>query len=188
MRSPGIEVHQHTGLSGEVSCSVFLDDVVVPDSAQVGEVDGGWRVITDALAGERVVMGGVAAILRRQFDDVLDVDRHVGARGSARRAGLTELAIQLQATRVLVGRAVAATNGGRTNLEAPMAAVLGAEVTEEFGETLLAMFGPGIAVSGGVDWPAETEYLLRLSVMYVVGGGTNDIQRGLIARALGLPR
>jgi hypothetical protein len=24
--------------------------------------------------------------------------------------------------------------------------------------------------------------------MYVVGGGTNDVQRGLIARGLGLPR
>ena len=32
------------------------------------------------------------------------------------------------------------------------------------------------------------EYELRLSIMYVVGGGTNDIQRGLIARGLGLPR
>jgi hypothetical protein len=32
------------------------------------------------------------------------------------------------------------------------------------------------------------EYGLRLSIMYVVGAGTNDIQRGLIARALGLPR
>ena len=34
----------------------------------------------------------------------------------------------------------------------------------------------------------EFEYGLRLSIMYVVGGGTNDIQRGLIARGLGLPR
>jgi hypothetical protein len=40
-------------------------------------------------------------------------------------------------------------------------------------------------------WPPcarAFEYGLRLSIMYVVGGGTNDIQRGLIARALGLPR
>jgi hypothetical protein len=30
--------------------------------------------------------------------------------------------------------------------------------------------------------------VIRLVRMYVAGGGTNDIQRGLVARALGLPR
>jgi alkylation response protein AidB-like acyl-CoA dehydrogenase len=66
--------------------------------------------------------------------------------------------------------------------------VLGGEVAEEFGETLLELFGPDIALAGGGGWPEQIEYYLRLSIMYVVGGGTNDIQRGLIARALGLPR
>jgi alkylation response protein AidB-like acyl-CoA dehydrogenase len=69
-----------------------------------------------------------------------------------------------------------------------MAAVLGGEVAEEFGETLLELFGPEIALAGGAGWPDRIEQLLRLSVMYVVGGGTNDVQRGMIARALGLPR
>lgn len=193
MDTRAITVQRHTALSGEVSCSVFFDDVRVPDRARVGAVDGGWKVITDALAGERVVMGSVAAILRRQFDDLLavvraDVDRHAGPRGSARRARLGDLAIRLQATRALVAHAVGATSGGRTNLEAPMAAVLGGEVAEEFGETLLELFGPDIALAGGAGWPEQVEYYLRLSIMYVVGGGTNDIQRGLISRALGLPR
>jgi hypothetical protein len=40
----------------------------------------------------------------------------------------------------------------------------------------------------GVPGGGAFEYGLRLSIMYVVGGGTNDIQRGLIARGLGLPR
>jgi len=50
-----------------------------------------------------------------------------------------------------------------------MAGVLGGELAEEFGD-------------------GAFEHGLRLSIMYVVGGGTNDIQRGLIARGLGLPR
>ncbi len=44
-------------------------------------------------------------------------------------------------------------------------------------------------------WPSRTtaapfrpRWNTPLSLMYVIGGGTNDIQRGLIARALGLPR
>jgi len=64
-----------------------------------------------------------------------------------------------------------------------MAGVLGGELAEEFGEAMLDILGPP-----GVPGDGAFEYGLRLSIMYVVGGGTNDIQRGLIARGLGRPR
>lgn len=194
MDTPGITVQQHRALSGEISCSVFYDEVRVPDSARVGEVNGGWQVITDALAGERVLMGGIAAALRRQLDDLLayvrrDPDGIVGPRGSARRARLGEVAVRLQAARALVSAAIGATSaGGGARLEAPMAGVLGGELAEDFGEATLEILGPQAALTGPVPGGGAFEYGLRLSVMYVVGGGTNDIQRGLIARALGLPR
>jgi alkylation response protein AidB-like acyl-CoA dehydrogenase len=197
MDTPGITVQRHRALSGEISCTVFYDDVRVPDSARVGEVNGGWKVITDALAGERVLMGGIAASLRRQLDDLLEVVRAdpagtVGPRGSAARAKLSELAVTLQANRALVAAAIGATaSGGGARLEAPMAGVLGGELAEAFGEAMLDILGPRAALSGevpGTPGGGAFEYGLRLSVMYVVGGGTNDIQRGLIARGLGLPR
>lgn len=195
MDTPGITIAQHRALSGEISCTVFYDDVRVPDSARVGEVNGGWKVITDALAGERVVMGGIAASMLRQLDDLLgwlraDPVERAGPRGSATRAKLGELAVTLQANRALVAAAIAATAVGRgARLEAPMAGVLGGELAETFGQTLLDIIGPTGALAGP-DAPGggEFEYGLRLSIMYVVGGGTNDIQRGLIARGLGLPR
>ena len=59
--TPGVTIQQHTALSGEVSCTVFYDNVRIPDSARVGEVNGGWAVIVDALAGERITMGNIAA-------------------------------------------------------------------------------------------------------------------------------
>jgi alkylation response protein AidB-like acyl-CoA dehydrogenase len=195
MDTPGITIQQHRALSGEVSCTVFYDDVRVPDSARVGEVNGGWKVITDALAGERVVMGGIAASMLRQLDDVLawvraDPVGRAGPRGSAARAKLGELAVTLQANRALVAAAIAATASGRgARLEAPMAGVLGGELAETFGQTLLDIIGPAGALAGpAAPGGGEFEYGLRLSIMYVVGGGTNDIQRGLIARGLGLPR
>jgi alkylation response protein AidB-like acyl-CoA dehydrogenase len=200
MDTPGITVQQHTALSGEISCSVFYDDVRVPDSARVGDVDGGWKVITDALAGERITMGNIAAALRRQLDDLVDhvradpagVEAVVGPRGSAARTRLGGLAAAIQATRALVTAAIGA--GGGAPLEAAMAGVLGGETAEDFGEATLEILGPSAALSstasGVVDVPGHGafEYGLRLSIMYVVGGGTNDIQRGLIARGLGLPR
>jgi alkylation response protein AidB-like acyl-CoA dehydrogenase len=160
-------------------------------------VDGGWKVITDALASERVVMGGISGSILRQFDDLLAVIRKdpegaVGPRGSAKRRRLTQLAIQLQANRALLNAAVQATAaGGGVRREAPMAKVIGGELAEDFGEATLEILGPVAALSSevpGVPGGGAFEYGLRLSIMYVVGGGTNDIQRTLIARGLGLPR
>src|SRR5207247_2067213 len=79
---PGWELQQHVSLAGEISCTTFLDRVRVPDADRVGEVDGGWRVITDALASERMVMGGVTAQVHRKLDDLL-----AELRGDPDRAG-----------------------------------------------------------------------------------------------------
>lgn len=197
--TPGITIQRHIALSGEVSCSVFYDDVRVPDSARIGEINGGWAVILEALAGERIAMGNIAASMHRQLDDLLDyvADDPVGTlgrRGSAKRATLTELAVRVQATRVLVGAAVkaSATDMGAM-FDAAMAGVMGGDLAEDFGEATLSIFGPVAALSGdGTDTAipggGAFEYGLRQSIMYVVGGGTNDVQRGLIARGLGLPR
>ncbi len=195
MDTPGITVQQHRSLAGEISCTVFYDDVRVPDDARVGEVNGGWKVITDALAVERVAMGAVVARGARLFDEMLaaarrDVDGTVGPRGSAARCRIRDLAAKLHATRALVVTAARATAAGAgVRLEAPMAKVLGGEVAEEFGVAMLEIFGPTAALSEGTEGAiAAFEQGLRGSIVLVVGGGTNDIQRSLIARGLGLPR
>jgi alkylation response protein AidB-like acyl-CoA dehydrogenase len=199
VNTPGVTIQQHTALSGEVSCTVFYDNVRVPDSARVGEVNGGWAVIVDALAGERITMGNIAAALHRQLDDLLDFVRPdparlVGPRGSARRATITDLAVRVQATRALVTAAVQASSTDiGAMFDAAMAGVMGGDLAEDFGEATLAIFGPAAALRGGpgedkIPGGGAFEYGLRQSIMYVVGGGTNDVQRGLIARGLGLPR
>jgi len=183
---PGWEAQQHVGLSGEIACTTFFDGVRVPDTARIGEVNGGWKVITDALAAERVVMGGVTAHVHRQFDDLLEAlrrDERAGPRGSAVRARITSLAARLQAARILVNASVRATaGGGGARREAPMAKIVGAEVYEDLCEAALDILGPQAALAG------TFELGVRLSIKYVVGGGTNDIQRNLIASDLGLPR
>ena len=199
VQTPGVTIQQHTALSGEVSCTVFYDNVRIPDSARVGEVNGGWSVIVDALAGERITMGNIAAALHRQLDDLLDFVRPdpvrlAGPRGSAKRAVITDLAVRVQATRALVTAAVQASSSDiGAMFDAAMAGVMGGDLSEDFGEATLAIFGPAAALSGGLNenkipGGGAFEYGLRQSIMYVVGGGTNDVQRGLIARGLGLPR
>jgi len=184
---PGWEAQQHVGLSGEIACTTFFDGVRVPDTGRIGEVNGGWKVITGALADERVVMGGVTAHVHRQFDDLLEELRRdpgrAGPRGSAVRARITALAARLQAARILVNASVRATaGGGGARREAPMAKIVGAEVYEDLCEAALDILGTQAALAGTFELGA------RLSIKYVVGGGTNDIQRNLIARGIGLPR
>lgn len=192
---PGWEAQQHTGLSGEVSCSTFFDDVRIPDTARVGEVNGGWKVIIDALASERTVMGGISAGLHRLFDDLVAELRRrpeiAGPRGSAVRQRITELATRVQASRVLVNASVRATSAGKgAELEAPMAKIIAAELYQDLCEAAIEILGPRAVLAAGADVPAAGGfgYGLRMSIMYVVGGGTNDIGRNLIARGLGLPR
>jgi alkylation response protein AidB-like acyl-CoA dehydrogenase len=195
MDTPGISVSPHTSLAGDISCTVYYDNVEVPDSALVGEVNDGWRVITHALAGERVVMGGIAVELQHQLDDLLSWARTepvttFGPRGSHQRSLLSRLVAELQATRVMLAAAITSTATGVGSRSLPaMVAVHSSELAEKFGEELIEILGPTALLSRpdvpGGGW---FEAGLRSSLLYVIGGGTNDIQRGIIARGLGLPR
>jgi alkylation response protein AidB-like acyl-CoA dehydrogenase len=188
--TPGVTINPMTALSGETAATVFLDDVLVGDDDVIGEVNGGWAVITSALAGERVLMGAIAAFLQRVLDDVIaaarpDPEAVLGPRGSAARDKLDSVAAELAALHGLVRSALG--DSPQARLAAPMAGVLGGELAERVGGVLLDVLGPDALRTDGLAgrWP---EYLNRLAPMYVIGGGTNDIQRGLIARGLGLPR
>jgi alkylation response protein AidB-like acyl-CoA dehydrogenase len=170
--------------------------VRLPDSARIGEVDGGWQVLTEALAHERIVIASGTARLLRLFDDLLVLLRAdpglAGGRRSAVRRELTALAARLQAARALVAASTRRTldPGAGSGAEAPMAKIVGSELEEEFGEAVLRVLGPAAALADGgpAGAPESFESALRFSIMAVVAGGTNDIQRNLVARALGLPR
>ncbi len=193
---PGWEAQQHRSLGGSISCSTFFDGVHVGDDARVGEVNGGWKVLTSALAGERAVLAGAAAASLRHLDELLGALRSgaadPGRRGSAARARLGELAVKVQSARLLAVASVRAVEGGGgTRLEAPMAKIVSTELGEELFGAVLDLAGPAVAL--GVPAPAvpgggELEHAHRHALMSSIGGGTRDIQRNLLARALGLPR
>ncbi|WP_310962483.1 acyl-CoA dehydrogenase family protein [Nocardioides terrisoli] len=192
----GWEAQQHVALSGEISCTTFFDDFRVPDSDRIGEVNGGWKVIGEALAQERIAMANIAAECLRLLEDLLAATRDrpdvVGPVGSAARATITQLSARVQAARVLVAASVRATAaGGGARLEAPMAKVVAASLYEDFGVSALGLLGPSAILGEDVaDVPGcgGFEYALRASIMHAVGGGTIDIQRNLIARSLGMAK
>ncbi|MFG2563712.1 acyl-CoA dehydrogenase family protein [Streptomyces sp. NPDC048496] len=193
MAAAGIRTEPHQALSGQICCTVSFDDVRVSDAARVGPVNRGWQVITDTLTGERVLLAGeLAGMSRRQFDELLaavraDPDSAAGPSGSDKRARLSGMAVQVQAVNLLLTEAVGKAESSAAHtarLASAMAGVLAAEVAEQLSRDALEILGPA-ATLGTPDAPGAGifEQGLRLSILAFLSGGTNDVQRGLIARA-----
>jgi alkylation response protein AidB-like acyl-CoA dehydrogenase len=76
MDLPGIEVRPIREMTGyEEFCEVFLDDVRAGPEHVLGEVGGGWQVITAGLASERAFVGANAIQLQGMFDDLVSLAR-----------------------------------------------------------------------------------------------------------------
>ncbi|MFF7245156.1 acyl-CoA dehydrogenase family protein [Embleya sp. NPDC008237] len=197
--TPGVTVRPHRSPAGESGCSVLLDRVEVADTARIGAVHGGWSVIVDTFAAESVAAGDVAATLHRELVDLIGLLRTgpeaasaAGPRGSAARAGLTELAVRVQAIRLLAAAAVMPARGigdDTARLHALAAGALGGELGTDFGALVLDLLGPAAALGAGavgVVGEGVAGPTPRRSATDALGG-TGDLHRGLFARALGLP-
>ncbi len=199
MDTPGIVMQPLYGLNDHRSNVVFWDDVRLPAGALVGEVNGGWKVITAALAFERVALASVAARGRGYFDKLV---AHVHqARRNGRpmaedalvRDRLGALAADIEAARLLAVQTAQLIEAGQVPIhQAAMTKVYSGELMERLGEAALEILGTGAALKGGARSSligGDFEFCIRDSLLYVIGGGTNEIQRNIIAlRGLGLPR
>ncbi len=196
---PGITIRPSMALYGHTFASVHYDNVRVPDSARVGEVNGGWKVITHALAAERVLMGGSVATMRGLFDELVAYLAVATQDGRPMRDDplvrdrIGALAAEIEAARQLAANGVRITELGRVPVyEAAMSKVYSGELMQRITETAIDLLGAAATLdedSPDVPIRGRVEQMLRRSIMMVVGGGTAQIQRNLVAqRGLGLPR
>jgi len=198
LRSKGITIRPSMAMYGKTFSAVFYDDVRVPAGALVGEVNNGWRVITDALAAERVMIGNLVAHLRRVFDKVTEHVKTASPGGrrlkddAVIRDRLGGLAAEIEVARQFVLRNARVVESGRAPLyEAAMSKVFAGELQERLSEAALDLLGSGALLSEDAATApiGELEQVLRHSIMGVIGGGTAEIQRNVIAlRGLNLPR
>jgi alkylation response protein AidB-like acyl-CoA dehydrogenase len=194
--APGIEVQPVETLSGERTNITFYSAVQVPTAALLGEVDGGWQVMTTALSFER---GGADAGAIEQLLDQAEQ----WATTSGERAGSTAIedpsvrerlattAIFARVSRLLARRCAWVSATGRLpTVEGSMAKLLPSEALGALSEDLLDMVSPtGLSVQGEGTPNGFFEHMLRHAQVTTIYGGTSEIQRGIIAeRGLGLPR
>jgi alkylation response protein AidB-like acyl-CoA dehydrogenase len=195
LKSPGVTIRPSIALYGKTFSATFYDDVRVPAANMVGEVNNGWRVITDALASERVMISGTRmAGIEHAFDRLTEYVRKTTALRSdpVVRDRIGALAADIEVARQLTMRNIRLVEQGKSPIaEAAMGKVFYSELQERLGQAALDILGSGGLLSVGSPGApvGEMEQFLRHSIMGMLGGGTNEIQRNIIAlRGLDLPR
>ncbi len=200
LASPGVTIRPSLALYGKTFSAQFYDNVRVPANNMVGAVNNGWKVITDALAAERVMIGGTRmAGLERAFDHLTEYLKTAVAGGKALkndpviRDRIGALAADIEVARQFQMRNSRLIEQGKVPVhEAAMGKVFASELQERLGQAALDILGTGGLLSedaGGAPIGGEMEQLLRHAIMGMIGGGTSEIQRNVIAqRGLDLPR
>jgi alkylation response protein AidB-like acyl-CoA dehydrogenase len=200
MDTPGITVHPARTMYGGTFANVFYDNVRVPADALLGELHGGWKILTTALGTERALVGGgISLKVAHQFNALLAwfAQESASGRNVAQdrlvRDKLARLAAEIEVGRqFMVHCARGVESGDASPSDAAIGKVYCGELMERFGEAALDIIGLRATLSEdapGAVWKGKFEQKLRNSLMWVISVGTNEIQRSLIAqRGLGLPR
>ncbi|OHC82738.1 MAG: hypothetical protein A3G73_02170 [Rhodospirillales bacterium RIFCSPLOWO2_12_FULL_67_15] len=190
-RLPGIEVRKIKTLGQRAigTTQVFYNDVKVPASAVLGEVDHGWKAVDAYLWYERLCLSaartGAAssafeyalayAKTRKQFGRPIGQFQAISHK-------LADMKMMLDISRTMVYRFAWLMSEGKATRHD--AAVLKLYT----GETYKAVSDMGLQILGGYGYCMEypMQRFFRDSRLATIGAGTSEIQRNIIARGLGL--
>ncbi|HEY6793556.1 MAG TPA: acyl-CoA dehydrogenase family protein [Kineosporiaceae bacterium] len=195
--TPGFSWTPVPTVAGPTTSATFYDDVRVPASALIGPENQGWALITNQLNHERVALTSAAPI-RHALRQVTDWARQ--ARTADGRRVIDQEWVQLHLARVyartealalFTTRIAASAEGTPDRAAASAAKVFGTELAVESYRSLMEVLGPTAYVRGdgpGSVLRGRVESLHRSALILTFGGGTNEIQRDIVATAaLGLP-
>jgi alkylation response protein AidB-like acyl-CoA dehydrogenase len=184
---------------GNVTSATYYDNVEVPAHRLVGELHGGWKLITSQLNHERLGLGSWSDKVFGPFRKVLlwakarDEQGHRAIDLPWVRRALAECYTRMEAMRLINFRIAADLEAGSMDVAlASTTKVYGSEGVVEILRRLMDIVGSSAIVRSGSSAAflmGELEYEIRSWPINTFGGGTNEIQRELIAQfGLGMPR
>ena len=192
LASPGLTVRPIRTIGGWSVNQEIFDDVRVPAWLLLGERNKGWQNITrHTLNFERAGIARTGLLLRLGDELAGIVRTSSGAAARQLRHQLAELRAEIMAARWLGYRVAWLYDQGQVpSSESSMIKVLTADLLARIADLGTDILGWAGLVRGR-DAPVEgrIEFFLRSIWFHLVGGGTPDIQRNIIAQwGLGLPR
>src|SRR5690606_5869359 len=208
MDHPGITINGIWTMGDERTNEVWLDDVFVPDEYVVGEVNHGFRYISQALDLERFTMFTFSPIKQR-LDLLTDYVRTAERDGEPLkddpvvRSRMANLHTEAEVARVMglkfVAEAMKVEKAAREGKEfqPPTVAaseykLFATELSKRLANASMDIAGPGSQLRVRTeDAPMEgrSESTYRYTVIDTIGGGASEIQKNIIARrGLGLPK
>ncbi len=190
-KGPGLTVGrdiEKIGYKGIETCEVAYEDYRVPAGNLIGGVEGrGFQHVLSGLEVGRInIASRAVGVARAAFEDAIRYSQQRTTFGKpicehqAIQLKLAEMATKIEAARLLVKQAAGMKDRGeRCDLQAGMAKLFASETCQEV--SLEAM-----RVLGGYGYTKEfnVERYYRDAPLMIIGEGTNEIQRLVIARSL----
>jgi alkylation response protein AidB-like acyl-CoA dehydrogenase len=187
----GMELKPIDTMGGRETNYVYLSDCEVPEEQVLGEVDRGWMQLMAGLNVERLILAAtMLGIGQRAFDDALayakerkQFGRPIGS-FQALQHRFADLATELEAARLMTHWVASLTDEDPDSMLPKEASMVKLFVTETARKVALE----GMQMMGGYGYSAEydMERLVRATLVSTIYGGTSEIQRGIIAKTLGL--
>ena len=196
--APGFHWTPLATIAGDITSSTFYEDVRVPAANLVGAENQGWKLITNQLNHERVAICPASGLLRslaevrrwaqaHRLRDGRPVLDHEWA-----QIALARVHAKIEVLKLLNWKVAWASDKGLNPADASATKVYGTELALEVYRLLLEVVGQaGYLVEGsaGAVLRGRLEHQARSQTIFTFGGGTNEIQRDIVAMiGLGMPR
>jgi alkylation response protein AidB-like acyl-CoA dehydrogenase len=179
--------------------STYYQDVRVPVGNTIGEINGGWTVITTQLNYERISLA-VPAMLERAYEETRRWAQETKVPDGRRvidqewvQVHLAKVHARLEGLRLLNWKNIWQDSVGKVSIADSSAVKVYGTTTycECYGLLLEVLGAAGVLrrSSPGAVLAGRLERAYRGTLILTFGGGTNEVQRDLIAIfGLGMPR
>ncbi len=194
MKLPGITIRPLVNMLGSHEFNeVFFEEVRVPADCLLGEENRGWYMAATTLDFERSNIA-TSVSMRRIADDMIDwACAHRRGLPPLVRYELAERLLETEVARLMSYRIVSMQARGLIpNREASVAKFYVSELDQRLARTgmqMLGLYGQVALEDGYAPLEGRVPRHYMHAVSSTIGGGTSEIQRGIIAmRGLGMPR
>ena len=176
------------GYKGVETCEIYFDNFYVPRECLLGGREGeGFKQIMTGLESERIsVAARAVGLARAAFEDAISYAQQRQTFGKpisehqTIQIKLADMGTKIEAAKLLVYSAAEKKDRGeRCDLEAGMAKLFAAETALEVSTEAVRIHG-----AAGYSKDLRVERYYRDAPLLIIGGGTSELQRLIVAKGL----